>query len=98
MLVGIAFLETSAVLGAPLAAEGRRSHPLSNCSIVSEFSESHCPCSPPALRDAACCDGEVSIELPSLENLDPVFSGALGGNAFNERCVSAKLCCAALPV
>lgn len=42
--------------------------------------------------DAACFNGEASTTLQSLENLDPVFSGALGGSsAFNERCVQRAL-------
>lgn len=53
------------------------------------MAEPHHPCSPPTLL--GCCSR--STELLSLDNPDPVFSGALGGSAFKECCVPAKLLC-----
>lgn len=44
-----------------------------------------CPCSPPSLLGCT--------ELLSLGNPGPVFSGELGGRAFKECCVPAKLLC-----
>lgn len=67
--------------------------PLLHSVWLSRWQNPTSPAHLPLCWDAAPCRREVSIELLSLENPDPVFSGALGGSAFKEFCVPAKLLC-----